>query len=304
MANLFSWLPKSKLAATFILLRRVVEEWNSDDAMSWSASVAFYTLLSLAPLLILMVAIAGRVYGNDAARGELALGLRNLVSPEISPVIQSMLNRPHNSSTGLITALFGGLILFFGASSVLTELHDALNAIWQVTADPNASEAATVLRLVKERLYSFMVIIGCGLLLLCALLLEGWAVALETIFGWRLASSSGWFHLVAFAMSFLVIAFVFAIIYKLIPDVDLTWRDVAVGGLSTALLFVGGKQLISLYISKTDLGSAYGAAGSLIVVLVWVYYSAQVFFLGAEFTKVYTESAGSHKDNVEKVISS
>ncbi len=300
----FSWLPKSKLAATFIFVRRVVEEWNSDDAMSWSASVAFYTLLSLAPLLVLMVAIAGRVYGNDAARGALVVGLRNLVSPEMSPVVQAMLTRPQQSSTGWITALFGALILFFGASSVLTELHDALNAIWHVKVDPNASEAATVFRLVKERLYSFMVIIGCGLLLLCALLLEGWAAALETVFGWRIVNSSGWFNPLAFAMSFLVIAFVFAVIYKLIPDVKLTWRDVTVGGLATAVLFVGGKQLISLYISKADLGSAYGAAGSLIVVLVWVYYSAQVFFLGAEFTKVYAESAGSHKNGGKRVTSS
>lgn len=271
--------------------------------MSWSASVAFYTLLSLAPLLILMVAIAGRVYGSDAARGALVLGLRNLVSPEVSPAVQSMLNRPQDSSTGLITALFGGIILFFAASSVLTELHDALNAIWHVTVDPNASKAATVFRLVKERLYSFIVIIGCGLLLLCALLLEGWAAALEAVFGWRIASSSDWFHLAALAMSFFVITFVFTVIYKLIPDVELTWRDVTVGGLVTALLFVGGKQLISLYISKTDLGSAYGAAGSLIVVLLWVYYSAQVFFLGAEFTKVYAETAGSHKGGVKKATS-
>ena len=301
MAKLFSWPPKSSWAATFSLARRVVEEWNSDDAMSWSASVAFYTLLSLAPLLILMVAIAGRVYGDDAAQGALVLGLRNLVSPEISPVVQSMLARPQQSSTGLITALLGGLVLFFGASSVLTELHDALNAIWHVTNDPNATGGATLFRLVKERLYSFLVVIVCGVLLLFALLLQGWAAALETVFGWRISSASEWFHPMAFAISFFVITFVFAVIYKLIPDVELNWRDVTVGGLATSLLFAGGKQLITLYISKADLGSAYGAAGSLIVVLVWVYYSAQVFFLGAEFTKVY---AGLHKDSAKRVISS
>jgi membrane protein len=303
MAQLFKSLKKSNLIAILSLLGRVVKEWNEDNAMSWSASVAFYTLLSLAPLLILMVAIAGFVYGKEAAQGELVLGLRNLVSPEISPAVQIMLTRAHDTSTGLITVIFGSVILFFGASSVLTELHDALNAIWHVTNDPNATDAATVFRLVKERAYSFVVIIGCGLLLLASLLLDSWVGALETIFRWRSLSSSDWFGPAFFTMSFIVITFVFAVIYKLIPDVDLNWRDVAVGGLATALLFVVGKQLISLYIGKTDMGSAYGAAGSLIVVLVWVYYSAQVFFLGAEFTKVYAETFGSHKDKTKRVTS-
>jgi len=280
-----------------------VEAWNSDNAMSWSASVAFYSLLSLAPLLILMVAIAGRVYGADAAQGALVLGFRNLVSPEISPAVQSMLTRPQGQSTGFIAVVFGGLILFFGASSVMTELHDALNAIWHVTVDPNATQAATIFRLVKERLYSFILVIGCGLVLFFALLLQGRAMALETLLGWRIASSSDWFRPVVFALSFFVMAFVFAAIYKLIPDVQLNWRDVAVGGIATSMLFVAGKQLISLYISKTDLGSAYGAAGSLIVVLVWVYYSAQVFFLGAEFTKVYAEGAGSGDKGAKSVTS-
>ncbi len=293
----------SKFGSGFDLLRRVVEEWTCDDAMSWSASVAFYALLSLAPLLILTVAIAGRIYGRDAAQGALVLGLRNLASPEISPAIQSMLTRPPEHSTGMITVAIGGVMLFFGASSVLTELHDALNAIWHVTAEANATEAATMFRLVKERVCSFGVIIGGGLLLLAALLVESWVEALETIFGWRITSASDWFHPAVFAMSFFVITFVFTVIYKVVPDVDLDWRDVTVGGVATSLLFVAGRQLISLYISKIDLGSAYGAAGSLVVVLVWVYYSAQVFFLGAEFTKVYAETFGSRKDSAHRVTS-
>lgn len=278
-------------------MKRVVAEWNADNAVRWSASVAFYTLLSLAPLLILMVAIAGFVYGEDAAQGELVLALRTVVSPELSPAVQIMLTHPHGASTGLITVVFGGLVLFLGASSMLTELHDALNAIWHVAIDPNATQVAAVFRLVKERAYSFVVIIGCGLLLLASLLLESWIGALQKVFNWRAASFGDWLHPAVFAMSFLAITFVFAVIYKLIPDVDLNWKDVSVGGVATALLFEAGKQLISLYIGKTDLGSAYGAAGSLIVVLVWVYYSAQVFFLGAEFTKVYAETFGSRKHN-------
>lgn len=275
------------------LLKRVVEEWNSDNAMSWSASVAFYTLLSLAPLLVLTVAIAGFVYGKHAAQSELISGLRDLVSPDISPAVQILLNRPHKPSTGMIAGIFGGVVLFFGASSMLGEVHDALNAIWHVPVDKNASGVATLLRLVKERLYSFAVIIACGILLLASLAVSSGLGAVETIFGWGFMASNHWFHPFVSVMSFLGIAFVFTAIYKIIPDVVLNWSDVTVGGITTAALFEAGRQLIGLYVDKTDLGSAYGAAGSLIVVLVWVYYSAQVFFLGAEFTKVYAETFGS-----------
>jgi membrane protein len=284
---------KSRFALILSLLKRVVAEWNADNATRWSASVAFYTLLSLAPLLILTVAIAGFVYGKDAAQGELVSGLRNLVSPDISPAIQMLLTRPQQASTGHVAVIFGGLTLFFGASSVVAELQDALNAIWHSTIDQNVTGAATLFRLVKERLYSFAVVIGCGILLLGSLVLSSWFGEMEAVFGWRITNSGPWVNLAVLALSFLAITFVFCAIYKLVPKVDLSWQDVAVGGIATSLLFVGGKQLISLYVGKTDLGSAYGAAGSILVVLVWVYYSAQVFFFGAEFTKVYSESFGS-----------
>jgi len=293
MPNLLERIRNSNLSFAFRLLKQVVEEWTSDNAMSWSASVAFYTLLSLAPLLVLTVAIAGFVYGQHAAQSELISGLRELVSPDISPAVQILLTSPHQPSTGLVAIVFGGIVLFFGASSVLAELHDALNAIWHVPVDRNVTKAAALFRLIKERLYSFAVIIGFGILLLVSVALNSWLGALETIFGWQFMNSGNWVHPFVFVMSFLAIAFVFTAIYKVIPDVDLNWSDVTVGGIATAVLFVAGKQLIGLYIGKTELGSAYGAAGSIIVVLVWVYYSAQVFFLGAEFTKVYAETFGS-----------
>jgi membrane protein len=293
MMNLSEWIANSKLALILGLCKQVFAEWNSDNATRWSASVAFYTLLSLAPLLILTIAIAGYVYGAGAARGQLALGLRNLVSPEISPAIEVLLSRPQKPSTGVLAVMFGVLTLFMGASSVLTELHDALNAIWHVPVERKGSQVAALFRLIKERLYSFGVIIGCGILLLVSLALSSWLDALEAIFRWRNVSANYWFHVAVFAMSFLAIAFVFTAIYKLIPEVDLDWSDVTVGGIVTAVLFVAGKQLIAIYVGKTGLGSAYGAAGSIVVILVWVYYSAQVFFLGAEFTKVYAERVGS-----------
>ena len=250
----------------------------------------------------LLAAIAGFAYGQEAAQGALVSGLRNLVSPDLSPAIRTLLSRPHAPSSSWVAALFGGLVLLFGASSVLTELHDALNAIWHVEPDPNTAKENTLFSLIKERAYLFAVILGCGALLLITLMLESGMNALKPIVGWRVLASGPWLHVVVFLVAFLGMTFVFAVIYKIIPDTDLTWRDAAVGGIVTSLLFVVGKQFISLYISKSDLGSAYGAAGSLIVFLVWIYYSAQVFFLGAEFTKVYSETFGSRQPPVASLI--
>jgi membrane protein len=281
------------------LLKRIATEWSTDNATSWSASLAFYTLLSLAPLLILTVAIAGLVYDKRVAQGQLVLGLRNLLGPEIGPAIQVLLKSPRKPVTSLIATVFGIVTLFFGASAVLTELRNALNAIWHVPVNRNRTHLANLLRLAKERVYSFVMILGLGVLLLVSLVLNTWLAAMETFFGWRMFASGYFLHLTAFLISCLVITFVFSAVYKLIPNVRLNWSDVAVGGVVTSLLFIIGKQLIALYMGRINLGSAYGAAGSLIIVLIWVYYSAQVFFFGAEFTKVYAETFGSQKSTAD-----
>ncbi len=261
--------------------------------------MAFYTVLSLAPLLILTVAIAGLVYDKRVAQGQLVLGLRDLLGPEIGPAIQVLLTSPRKPVTSLIATVFGIMTLFFGASAVLTELRDALNAIWHVPVNRNRTHLANLLRLAKERVYSFGMILSLGMLLLVSLVLNTWLGALETFFGWRTFASGCFLHVTVFLTSCLVITFVFSAVYKLIPNVRLNWSDVAVGGVVTSILFIIGKQLIALYMGRTNLGSAYGAAGSLIIVLIWVYYSAQVFFFGAEFTKVYAETFGSQKSKAD-----
>jgi membrane protein len=233
------------------------------------------------------------------AQGQLVLGLRDLAGPDVSPAIQILVTSPHKPVSGLIAAVFGAITLFFGASAVLTELRDALNAIWHVPVNRNSTHFANLLRVAKERVYSFAMILGLGMLLLVSLVLNTWLGAMERFFGWRMLASGYFLHLTAFLISFLVITFVFAAVYKLIPNVRLNWSEVAVGGVVTALLFIIGKQLITLYMGRTNLGSAYGAAGSLVIVLVWVYYSAQVFFFGAEFTKVYSETFGSQKSTTD-----
>ena len=270
-------------------------EWNSDNALRWSASVAFYSLLSLTPLLVLIVAIGGLFYGKETAQAQLALVLHRLAGFDVSPAIRILLNDPQKPMTGLIAAVSGTVILFFGGSSVLLELRDALNAIWHAPVHPSATEFADLFRLATERIYSFLVILGLGTVLLASLALNTCLAAIGTFYEWPSFSSGFAFRLMLFLISFLAMTFVFAAIYKFIPDVPLSWSEVAVGGVVTSLLFSIGKQLIMLYVAWTDLGSAYGAAGSIIVLLVWVYYSAQVFFLGAEFTKVYAEAFGPRK---------
>jgi membrane protein len=199
-----------------------------------------------------------------------------------------------------MVGVFGTLTLFFGASAVLTELRDALNAIWHVPVHRNSTQFANLLRLAKERLYSFVMILGLGLLLLVSLVLNTWLGAMETFFGWRKLASGSFLPVTAFLLSSLVITFVFAAVYKLIPKVRLNWSDVAVGAVVNSFLFLIGKQLIALYLGRTNWGSAYGAAGSLLVALIWVYYSAQVSFFGAEFTKVYAETFGSSKSATDR----
>ncbi len=284
---------------TFGLLKRIATEWSTDNATRWSASVAFYTLLSLAPLLVLTVTIAGLVYGKKVAQGQLTLGLRDLVGPDVAPAIQILLTGSHKPVTSLIATAFGTMTLFFGASAVLTELRDALNAIWHVPVNRDSTHFANLLRLAKERVYSFVMIVSLGVLLLVSLLLNTWLGAVEKFFGWRMFTSAYFLHLTAFLISCMIITFVFAAIYKFIPNVRLNWSDVAVGAVVTSLLFITGKQLIALYMARINLGSGYGAAGSLIVVLIWVYYSAQVFFFGAEFTKVYAETFGSQRSTAD-----
>jgi membrane protein len=297
MPMMRSGAPYSQIALR--LLKRTATEWSADNATRWSASVAFYTLLSLAPLLALTIAIAGLVYGRRAAQGQLVLGVRDLVGPDVGPAIQILLKSPHKPVTGFLTAVFGTLTLFFGASAVMTEVRDALNTIWHVPLHRDGTHFANLFRIAKERLYSFAMILVVGLLLLVSLILNTWLATIERLFGWQIFASSPFLHVTAFLISPLVITLVFAGIYKFLPNVRLNWGDVAVGAVVTSLLFMIGKELIALYMEKTNLGSAYGAAGSFIVVLAWVYYSAQVFFFGAEFTKVYAETFGSQTRTAE-----
>ena len=286
----FSHLCHNELLGMF---KETVSEWSNDKAPRLGASLAFYTLLSLAPLLVVIVAVAALVYGHEAARGQLVWQIQGLVGPDGARAIQGLVQGAYKPGTGVIATLLGCLTLGFGASSVVVELRDALNTIWHVP-DRGNTGLSSIFRLVKERFYSFAMILAVGFLLLVSLVLNAWIAAMGKFFASALPTSESLLHVATFLLSFLASTFLFAAIYKMLPDVRLQWSDVAVGASVTSMLFTIGKQLIGLYLGKTSFGSTYGAAGSLVIVLVWVYYSAQLFFLGAEFTKVYTKTFGSH----------
>jgi membrane protein len=278
-----SWLLLKALPRVF---RQASSEWINDNAPRLGASVAFYTLLSLAPVIVIAVAVAAVVYGQAAAQGRLAWEIQGMAGPDVARTIQEIIRNAYQPGTGAIAALLSLATLAFGASSMFVELHDAMNTIWSVSLPPDRNNAATVIRLIRDRFYSFATVVGAGFLLLVSLVLNAWIAAT------RIAVPRA----ATFLMSYLVIAVLFAALYKIVPDVKLKWRDVALGALIASLLFMIGKQLMWLYFANTSFGSTYSAAGSPIVVLLWVYYSAQLFFWGAEFSKVYTKTVGSQRD--------
>jgi membrane protein len=288
-AGLSLWLPLHALPGVF---QQASAEWIDDNVQRLGASVAFYTLLSLAPLVVIAVAVAALVYGQEAAQGRLASGISGVAGSDLARVVQEIIKGAYQPRAGLIATLLGLGTLVFGASSVFVELHDAMNTIWKVPRPPDESNAATVIRLIRERFYSFVTVLGTGCLLLVSLLWNAWIVAMKISVP-RAAT---------FMMSWLMMALLFAALYKIVPRATLRWSDVALGAMITSLLFTVGKQLMGLYFTHTSFASTYGAAGSPLVVLLWVYYSAQLFFWGAEFIKVYTKTVRFQRDRQRDAI--
>lgn len=281
------------LAEIWTLVDQTISEWVDDKAQRLGASLAFFTLLSLAPLVVVVLAVGAAVFGEKAAEGQLAWQIRDLVGPVGAQAIQALIRGAQKPKTGAIATIASFVILVFGSSSVAIELHDALNTIWHVPSKPGTLRSRIV-GFLKERFFSFVLVLSGGFVLLVSLIWSAWIAAVGRFFGSILPIPEFVLHLATFVVSFIAITVVFAAIYKFVPDVPLEWGDVIVGASFTALVFTIGKQLLALYLGKVSLGSPYGAAGSLVTVLVWVYYSAQLFFLGAEFTKVYAQSYGSH----------
>jgi membrane protein len=278
------WLPLKALPRVF---RQASSEFVNDNVPRLGASVAFYTLLSLAPVIVIAIALAAVVYGQQAAQGRLASDIRDVAGPEVARTIQEFIKGAYQPRTGAIATLLGLATLVFSASSIFVELHDAMNTIWHVSLPPDRTNAATVIRLIRDRFYSFATVLGIGFLLLVSLVLNAWIGAM------RIAVPRA----ATFMILYLVIAVLFAALYKIIPNVRLKWSDVALGAMIASLLFMIGKQSMALYFAHATFGT-YSVAGSPIVVLLWVYCSAQLFFWGAEFSKVYRKTLGSQSDYV------
>jgi membrane protein len=285
-----NWIPFSRQVVH--VMRCAVTEWLSHRASSKGAALAFYTLFSLAPILVLVIAIAGFFYGTDAAQGQLLDELRGLVGQQGAETIQAILAGARNKESGKLATLIATGLLLVGATSAFAELKDSLDEIWDMPPPKDASWWDTI----RTRLLSFGLILTLGLLLMFTLVISAALAVLEKYLGgmWHSATIVlGW---VAWAVSFLVIAVMFGAIYKLLPRVKLSWHDVTIGALGTAIMFTLGKFAIGLYIGNSGTTSSFGAAGSLIALLLWVYYSAQIFFLGAEFARQYALQMGSLRD--------
>ena len=272
------------------MVKKAAVAWNDDYAPSMGAAIAYYTTFSLAPLLIIVIALAGLVFGQEAARGEIVSQLSGLVGEGGAKAVEGLLESANHPDTSVFASILGVLTLLLGATSVFAELQSALDRIWRA---PAIQQPSGVLLLLRSRLLSFGMVVALGFLLLVSLVVGAALTALgrwgETIFPAGLTALQVLNMVVAFAVTTLLFAFA----YRILPRARIAWSDVWVGSIVTAMLFTLGKYLISLYIGKAGVTSGFGAAGSFIVILVWVYYSAQIFLLGAEFTWVYAHSHGS-----------
>jgi membrane protein len=277
--------------ATWYLAYETVNEWVNDRASRKGAALAFYTVFSLAPILILSIAIAGLVFGQEAARGEIFQQVKDLLGADAAAAIQAMIQSASRPGAGLIATVIGLVTLCIGATTALAELKDGLDQIW----DAPPERTSGFWYFVRKRLLSVGLILSLGFLLLVSLVFSALVSALAR--RWGPADATGMvLQTVNFMFSFALVTLLFAMIYKILPSVRISWKDVAIGSVITAALFSVGKALIGLYLGNSAVASSYGAAGSVILVLVWVYYSAQIFLLGAEFTKVYAHRYGSRRN--------
>jgi membrane protein len=272
------------------LARQTVKEFLADNAPRLGAAMAFYTALSLAPVLLVVIGIAGLAFGEQAARGEIAHQIANLVGKEQAEVVQDMLKKSAGRGGGVLATVIGFATLLVGATGLFAELQGALDTVWNVKPDPDKSGIRAT---VKDRLLSFAMIGVMAFLLLVSLVFSAVVSGLGEAFERWLPYSSVWLQAANVAVSLVVTTLMFAMIFKVLPHARPAWSDVWVGAALTAVLFTIGKYLIGLYLGRASVGSTFGAAGSFVVLLVWVYYSTQILLLGAEFTQVYALRHGS-----------
>lgn len=277
-----------RLREGWTVAKETVSEWSDDNASRLAAGLACYTLLSIAPLLVLSVAVAGLAFGEEAARGQIVGQIGAVVGNEAGSAIQSIAANAKEPSAGILSTILGLAVLLFGASGVFAELQNALNAIWEVEPKPNQG----IKGFLRHRFFSFAMVMALAFLLLVSLVVNAGLAATGKFFEQYLPGGEVVWQIVNFVVALAVTSLLFALIFKVVPDVILRWRDALIGGLFTAVLFALGRFALAMYIGKSSTTSSFGVAGSLVALVLWVYYSSQILFLGAEFTQVYSRKYG------------
>lgn len=289
---------KAKLKSLWETLQQTQKAWSKHNATRLAAALAYYTVLSVAPLLVLAISVVGLVFGEDAARGRVAGELASVVGPQAGEGIQTVIQHANSPSGGTVGSIVSILVLFFGASGVFGELQSSLNALWEVAPKPGRG----ILGVIRQRFFSFTMVLGVAFLLLVSLLLSAALSAAGKFFEGSLPGGEALWHIVNFLISFGLITGLFALLFKIVPDVKVRWRDVWMGAVFTALLFTIGKFGLGLYLGRASVASPYGAAGSVIVLVIWVYYAAEILFMGAEFTQVYARRHGAKIEPSDQAV--
>ena len=282
----------------FDVFKQTFKEWGEDKAPRLGAALAYYTVFSIGPLLVIVIAIASRVFQN--AQSQIVGTIQGIVGEGGGKVINDTIENASKGNSDIIATIIGIITLLLGASGVFGQLKDALNTIWEVKPKPGLGIVNTI----KERFFSFTMVLGTGFLLLVSLVITAAVAAFSEVLKSFLPGADIIGQVISFIVSLLIIAVMFTLLFKFLPDVKITWGDVWIGGLVTAILFTLGQIALTFYLSSGAVGKSFGAAASFVIILVWIYYSTQILFFGAEFTQVYTNKYGSHvrpEDNAEFV---
>ncbi|MBO9512602.1 MAG: YihY/virulence factor BrkB family protein [Variovorax sp.] len=272
------------------LCRQAVTAWLDDYAPSMGAAISYYTIFSLAPLLVIVIATAGAIFGREAVQGQIIGQIGGLVGQDGASAVQALLDAASDTDKGLVAGLISAVVLLIGATTVFAELQSALDRIWHV---PEREKPSGIWAVLRARLLSFGLILGLAFLLMVSLMVSAALAAFDGWFGGLMPGWEVFLQALNLLISLAIVTLLFAMIFKLMPTTPIAWRDVWIGALVTAVLFEIGKLLIGLYLGKSGVREAFAAAGSLVVLVAWVYYAAQIFLLGAEFTKAYADAHGS-----------
>jgi len=271
------------------VIKLALQEFGKDHASMLGAALAYYAVFSIGPLLIIAIAIAGKIFGEAAARGEVANTIQTIMGPDMAKVIQGLIENARQPGAGLVATIVGIVGLIFGAMGIFGQLKIALNIIWEVPPPQGG-----ILNLVFSNLLTFLMVLVVVAMLLVSMVVNSGLAAIGKIVTENVPEGTFLWQVVGYAVTVGLLTLAFAITFRVLPDLVISWKDVWLGAFITAVLFMLGQFGISIYVSLTNVGSAYGAAGSFVVLLVWIFYSAQIFFIGAEITQVYAKTYGSH----------